>query len=58
MRELAELGDNVLSDRGLVRSDLPTVVTHGMSDYGIETAVRRFQAEAGRPSPSHHRDAA
>lgn len=58
MRELAELGDSVLSARGLVRSDLPTVVTHRMSDHGIETAIRRFQAEAGRPSPSHHRDAA
>ena len=58
MRELAEFGDNVLSARGLVRSDLPTVVTHGMSDHGIETAIRRFQAETARPSPSHHRDAA
>ncbi len=58
MRELAALGDKVLSARGLVRSDLPTVVTHGMSDHGIETAIHRFQAEAGRPSPSRHRDAA
>ncbi len=58
MRELAALGDKVLSARGLVRSDLPTVVTHTMSDHGIETAIRRFQAEAGRPSPSRHRDAA
>jgi len=58
MRELAELGDKVLSARGLVRSDLPTVVTHTMSEHGIETAIRRFQVQAGRPSPSHHRDAA
>ena len=58
MRDLAALGDRVLTARGLVRSDLPTVFTHGMSDHGIETAVRRFQAEAGRPSPSRHRDAA
>lgn len=58
MRELAELGDKRLSARGLVRSDLATVVSHRMSDHGIETAIRRFRAEAGRPSPSHHRDAA
>lgn len=58
MRELAALGNKRLSARGLVRSDLPTVITHGMSDHGIETAIRRFHAEAGRPSPSHHRDAA